>query len=459
MLQDRFDPLPFQPSFFLRRLLDHGRHDYARFSSIAGGFGNGFPLGREQQADRSTNVVQLRPTNMDAEGRWVFEKVTYVENSDVPPSAKEIAASEIVFNNTNSQQLVGKSSVWDGSFGESVLLSNHMTQIVMNDGYDPEVYAYILNIYRHNRVFYNLATNWNNQSGFAGDRLRALPLPKLSPSDQLELSKKIGDSKEQSKKKLAEADALLASIDDYLLAELDITLPPEPQNTTDRRMFRANASDLGGWRFDARVHQYDFNLHSSTFPNAKLGTICAINPKTVFRGLTPKDEVSFVPMDSISDRLGLIDKPHKRVLGENVGYTSFREGDLLWAKITPCMENGKSAVAEGLHNSFGYGSTEYHVLRSPDGSLDMGYLHTLLRMRRVRKAAIRFFTGSSGHQRVDADFLRTLELPVPPLETQKTIAAEAGKRVKQAVNLEHKAEAELETAKAEIEAILLGEAL
>ena len=249
----------------------------------------------------------------------------------------------------------------------------------------------------------------------------------------------------------------MASIDDYLLAELGITLPPEPENTIAKRMFRTKASEVGGWRFDARVHQYDFNLHSATYPSTKLGTICAINPKTVFRGLSVTDDVSFVPMDAISDRLGIIERHETRVLAENAGYTSFREGDLLWAKITPCMENGKSALAEDLHRGVGYGSTEYHVLRSPDGSLDMGYLHALLRMKRVRKAAIRFFTGSSGHQRVDADFLRTLEFPVPPLGVQKALAAEARSRVAKAVQLEGDATEELERAKANIEAILLGD--
>ena len=261
------------------------------------------------------------------------------------------------------------------------------------------------------------------------------------------------------KGKVTEADVLLGSIDDYLLAELGINLPQESEDKIDKRMFRAKASDLGGWRFDARVHQYDFGLQSATHPNAKLGTICAINPKTVFRGLSDTDDVSFVPMDAISDRLGIIEKRETRSLSENAGYTSFREGDLLWAKITPCMENGKSAVAEGLHRSFGYGSTEYHVLRSPDGSLDMGYLHALLRMKRVRKAAVRFFTGASGHQRVDADFLRTLELPIPPLGVQKLLAAEARARVAEAVQLEEEANAELERAKAHIEAILVGDSV
>jgi len=457
MLRDRFDPLPLQPSFFLRRLLDSGRHEYVRFSKIASGFGNGFPIGREQQADEPTDVVQLRPTNMDSKGRWHFEKVTFVENSSVPPSAKEVSVGEIVFNNTNSQQLVGKSNVWDGSFGTKTVLSNHMTQIAMNDGYDADVYAYILNVYRRNRVFYNLCTNWNNQSGFAGDRLRALPLPKLNTVDQVALAQIIAKSKVEAKKKHGEAGTLISSIDEYLYSELGIALPPEPENTIDNRTFLAKSSDLGGWRFDARVHQYDFNLNSDRFSNARLATVCAVNPRTVFRGLTDADEVSFVPMDAISDRLGIIEKDDTRALSENVGYTSFQNGDLLWAKITPCMENGKSAVANDLHNGFGYGSTEYHVLRSPDNRLDIGYLHALLRMKRVRKAAVRFFTGSSGHQRVDADFLKTLEIPLPPIDMQRALAVEAQARVAKAVELEAEANAELEKAKTQIEAILLGD--
>jgi len=189
-----------------------------------------------------------------------------------------------------------------------------------------------------------------------------------------------------------------------------------------------------------------------------LGTICAINPKTVFRGLTVDDEVSFVPMDAISDRLGRIERPERRVLAENIGYTCFREGDLLWAKITPCMENGKSAVASNLHKGFGFGSTEYHVLRSPDDRLDIGYLHALLRMKRVRRAAIRFFTGSSGRQRVDPDFLRTLDIPLPPKDIQIEVAETARSRATDAIRLAGEANAELERAKREIEAILLGDA-
>ncbi|ESQ81198.1 hypothetical protein AEYBE204_02360 [Asticcacaulis sp. YBE204] len=429
-----------------------------RFSKIASGFNNGFAVGRELQADEETEFLQLRPTNMDSEGRWLFEKLTYLDEGVIPTTAKSVSNGDIVFNNTNSQQLVGKTGVWDGSQHSTMLLSNHMTQIMLNSGYNPEVYAFVLNIYRENRVFFNLCTNWNNQSGFAGERLRALPIPLLPPADQQLIYTIIDVSRKNAKIKHLQADALLASIDDYLLSELGIVLPPEPKSTIANRMFRTNAHELAGWRFDARVHQYDFNLKSGKHPNARLGTICTINPKTVFRDLTDRDEVSFIPMDAISDRLGIIERREQRILAENIGYTSFRNGDLLWAKITPCMENGKSAVAYDLHNGFGYGSTEYHVLRSPDDRLDVGYLHALLRMKRVRKAATRFFTGSSGHQRVDADFLRTLEIPIPPIAFQRELAEQARSHAISAIQLEAEANAELEKAKRKIEAILLGDA-
>lgn len=341
--------------------------------------------------------------------------------------------------------------------GRDLAINQDLKALVCKDGIMPEFLAtYLLTF--GSQILPLVTKHGVTVQSVNTPEFRALPVPILDSAAQQRLASRYSTAIEAKKKKLAEADALLASIDDYLLAELGITVPPEPENTIKERMFRTKASDLGGWRFDARVHQYDFNLHSATYPNAKLGTICAINPKTVFRGLTDTDDVSFVPMDAISDRLGIIEKPDTRVLADNVGYTSFREGDLLWAKITPCMENGKSAVAECLHRGFGYGSTEYHVLRSPDGSLDMGYLHALLRMKRVRKAAVRFFTGASGHQRVDADFLRTLELPVPPLDVQKALAAEARARVARAVQLEEEANAELDRAKADIEAILLGDA-
>lgn len=455
-LNDRFDPLPLQASFFLNRLESAGQVQLVPFRSIASGFANGFAAGREQQSFEQTPNVQLRPTNLQADGRWTFGKAIYLATQDIPAVAKPPKAGSIIFNNTNSQTLVGKTGVWRDHDGITPYLSNHMTEIEMASGLDPDCYAAVLNIYREQRVFYNLCTNWNNQSGFAGDRLRALPIPKLTDHQQEAISTILGHSQHAASAKEAEAAALLASIDDYLLSELGIVLPPETVNTLANRTFRVKAYELGGWRFDPPVHQSDFSLQSYTIESVPLGRICHVNPRTAFSQLQGVDLAGFVPMDAISDRLGIVEYQSHRPIEECVGYTTFRDKDVLWAKITPCMENGKSAVVDGLANGVGFGSTEFHVIRPRNASVLPDYVHALLRMGRVRREAKRFFTGSSGHRRVDDAFLRKLVVPVPPLELQIRLIEEVRAKRDQAIALEKAATAQLETAKREVEAILLG---
>src|SRR6266568_1691326 len=103
---------------------------------------------------------------------------------------------------------------------------------------------------------------------------------------------------------------------------------------------------------------------------ASLAQICEINPKHSPNVVSPDDAVTFVPMASIDEVTGSIQRPEVKRYGEvRKGYTHFREGDVLFAKITPCMENGKAAIARNLVNGIGCGTTELHVLRPLDGIL------------------------------------------------------------------------------------------
>ncbi len=105
------------------------------------------------------------------------------------------------------------------------------------------------------------------------------------------------------------------------------------------------------------------------------------------------------------------------------GYTRFQENDLLWAKITPCMENGKAAVIRDLNFGVGFGSTEFHVLRAKSEEVNIDFIHYVLAIDELKKAAQGTFSGTAGQQRVPKEFLRDLPLPLPPLEAQRILVA------------------------------------
>lgn len=105
------------------------------------------------------------------------------------------------------------------------------------------------------------------------------------------------------------------------------------------------------------------------------------------------------------------------------GGTKFRNGDTIMARITPCLENGKTAQINILDdNEVGFGSTEYIVFRAKEGVSDPDYIYYLVRSPLVREPAIKSMVGSSGRQRVQTDVVQRLEVQVPSLEEQQKVA-------------------------------------
>jgi type I restriction enzyme, S subunit len=155
-----------------------------------------------------------------------------------------------------------------------------------------------------------------------------------------------------------------------------------------------------------------------------LGRCCMVNPPKPVAGEIPKEGcVSFVPMAAVDADNGAITSPQTRNCGEvRNGFTAFRDGDVIVAKITPCMENGKAAICRGLVNGRGFGSTEFHVLRPTEAVL-AEYVYYLVRQVSFRREAAENMTGSVGQKRVPAEYLANVELPLPPLAEQKRIVA------------------------------------
>lgn len=159
-----------------------------------------------------------------------------------------------------------------------------------------------------------------------------------------------------------------------------------------------------------------------TWIEARLADICELNPRP-FAADRPDDEtaVTFVPMSAIDVHSGVIDKPEVRTFTEVAkGYTSFHEHDVLFAKVTPCMENGKAAIARNLENGLGFGSTEFHVLRPSEAVLPE-YVFSFIRQKAFRDRAASAFVGTGGLQRVPPDFLSRIKIPLPTLPEQQRI--------------------------------------
>lgn len=146
----------------------------------------------------------------------------------------------------------------------------------------------------------------------------------------------------------------------------------------------------------------------------ELNQVCTVNPKkTDTKNLPDNLEVSFFPMTSLSEIYGEITMPQVRKLKEvRSGYTNFLEGDVVFAKITPCMENGKSAIIGKLVNGIGYGTTEFYVLRCGK-ELFNRYLYHIVRNRTFRDEAQAVMSGAVGQQRVPKEFMETYRINLP----------------------------------------------
>lgn len=152
-----------------------------------------------------------------------------------------------------------------------------------------------------------------------------------------------------------------------------------------------------------------------------ISCLAEVNPRTA-RPTDKTMEVSFIPMSDVSESGQWTEHKIKKLSEVSQGFTAFQDDDVLFAKITPCMENGKGALVHNLRNRVGFGSTEFHVLRAKPGRADPGYIFHWLNYFDTREKAKAFFTGSAGQQRVAASFFDFLLVPDITVDDQRGIA-------------------------------------
>ena len=150
----------------------------------------------------------------------------------------------------------------------------------------------------------------------------------------------------------------------------------------------------------------------------KLSDVAILNPKESLKKGSVAKKVGMDKLQSFCR-----DIPDYE-LTEFTGGTKFRNGDTIMARITPCLENGKTAKVNILdENEIGFGSTEYIVFRAIKNVMDEDYLYYLVCSPMVRDIAIKSMVGSSGRQRVQTDVVKNIELELPTLDNQRKIGA------------------------------------
>lgn len=326
--------------------------------------------------------------------------------------------------------------------------------VVLNDGQ----YAILVDGENSGEVFRI------HETGYMGSTFKRLACPDDRLLEYLLYIIKFNQKMFRENKK----GSAIPHLDKKLFKELSINLPPLAEQgrivAKIEELFagidagvenlKSVKNQIALYRQSVLKSAFDGTLYKTTEWNfTSIGTVCDINPKTVLPDFSDDSIVSFLPMPTVEAETGAFSPEMVEYKKVKKGYTKFQNNDVLFAKITPCMENGKSCVVRDLIQGVGFGSTEFHVLRCHAGMLPE-YVFYFVVQKVFRSKAIPFMTGAVGQKRIPADYLRDCEIPIPSLTEQERIVAEIESRFERADVLETTVDAALADAEKLKQAVL-----
>jgi len=192
---------------------------------------------------------------------------------------------------------------------------------------------------------------------------------------------------------------------------------------------KSKISEDGHYALTPEKYKDDSFPTKTSYSKIALGSVAEINPsKRELSNITRNLKVSFVPMADLNERNPYFIPTTSKTIAEVIsGFTYFKNGDVLMAKITPCFENGKAGIARDLKNGIGFGSTEFIVVRPSTNKILPEIIYWVLQNDKFRKRAINSMRGAAGQKRVPSELLKTFEIPLPPLNVQQQIVDEIEK--------------------------------
>ncbi|KKU91371.1 MAG: hypothetical protein UY21_C0010G0026 [Microgenomates group bacterium GW2011_GWA1_48_10] len=203
-VNNRLDPLFWSSDVFA--FLDKSKYPRKQLSEVTKYIVTGYAAGKNDQEE--DGIIQIRPTNINEQRELIFDKNIYVKKQNLQTRTNDLLKrKDVLFNNTNSQDLVGKATLFD--LEGQYFCSNHITRIQTNPELLPEFLTLLLNLYQQNKVFYRICTNWNNQSGVNAGLLQTVKIP-VPPLDvQKDIVEEVNRRKKEAKSLMDEVDASL----------------------------------------------------------------------------------------------------------------------------------------------------------------------------------------------------------------------------------------------------------
>lgn len=372
-------------------------------------------------------------------------------------SAKhELQKNDILFARTGAT--VGKTYFYDGSIGKAIF-AGYCIRFRFDENKVMPKFVYW---YTKTDTFLSWVNGIQRPSGQPNinkEEYKSYRILVPSRSKQEQLSSYMDIALAKHNKMLYQADRLLSACKDSVFSFLNLYF-----REYKPALYSVNKlEDIRELGIYCNPHSDYLNdvfskLRANNFFAGHLEDFVEINPKTSRAGLQDKSDVSFVPMTAVTEKTNQVVyelKPYSEV---KTGLTIFKKNDLLWAKITPCMQNGKSFVASDMPTDIGFGSTEFHVLRAKNPKrVYMPYLWVIFSNEHILEAAQGMFGGSAGQQRVPDTFLKKFPIVLPPYEVQVKLADQVFEALEKAKKLRAKAEYDWQNARKQFEKELLGE--
>ena len=338
--------------------------------------------------------VHLRTHNISIDWTLNFDLIVEIDQKKVDIKKNYIQKWDILFNNTNSKELVWKTALVDKNYPYAY--SNHITKFQLKEGYSPKYIVFFLNYLWGRGYFQEKCNKWIWQAWFNNSMLKEIQIPLPPLEEQKKIVAYLDELNATISKLKSEYQSQLVMLDEMRNSSLDLAFLGS----------RERVYNLNNWKW------------------VKLGDVVTLCPKkSQIASISDDLKISFVPMADLSQEEMLFETKEVRTLGEvRKGYTYFEDRDVLLAKVTPCFENGKCGVARDLKNGIWFWSSEFFVFRMAESILPE-YFYYFVSGKWFRKEWAKNMGWAVGLQRVKQEWIKNVEIPLPDLETQSQIVS------------------------------------